>query len=256
MKLTNKTILIVGASSGIGRKVAEILSLGNNNLILTARRESLLADAAKVIEANGSRCLSIATDALNEEGAEAVVQEAVKHFGCIDVALLNIGAGPSFNMSKTSALEVKQNMQLNYDSMVNYLIPVIQQMKKQGNGVIAHTNSLAGFVGLPMQGPYSAAKAAGRILMDSCRIELAELNIKVVSLYPGFVATERVMDDGIPAPFQISETQAANYIIKGLEGKKADVLFPASLKGLITLARILPKPLLSLILKRAIPADY
>lgn len=256
MKLTNKTILIVGASSGIGRKVAEILSLSNNNLILTARRQELLDEAAQVIEANGSRCLAIATDAMDEQKAEAAVQQAVKHFGQIDVALLNIGAGPSFNMSKTSAEDVKQNMQLNYDSMVNYLIPVIQQMKSQGQGIIAHTNSLAGFVGLPMQGPYSAAKAAGRILMDSCRIELADFNISVVSLYPGFVATQRVLDDGIPSPFQISETQAVNYIIKGIEAKKADVLFPASLKCLITLARVLPKPLLSKILKRTIPADY
>lgn len=70
-----------------------------------------------------------------------------------------------------------------------------------------------------MQGPYSAAKAAGRILLDSCRIELSPLNIRVVSLYPGFVATERIAVDGIPHPFQISVEKAADHIVRGMEAE-------------------------------------
>ncbi len=256
MKLSDKTILITGASSGIGRSVAEQLGAQGNNLIITARREGALNDVAKTINDNGGRCLAIATDALDEKGAVVVVKAAVERFGGIDVALFNIGDGPSFNMATTTAAEVKRNMQVNYDSMVNYLVPVIQQMKYQRHGIIAHTNSLAGFLGLPMQGPYSAAKAAGRILLDSCRIELDAFNIKVVSLYPGFVATERVADDGIPAPFEISEEKAAKHMIKGIASEKSDYLFPLSLNMLIRLARVLPKSLLGNILKRSIPEAY
>lgn len=256
MKLNDKTILITGASSGIGRAVAEQLGAQGNNVIITARRQEMLDDVATAITHKGGRCLAIATDALDEEGAEHVVRAAVEYFGDIDVALFNIGDGPSFNMATTTAVEVKQNMQINYDSMVNYLVPVIQQMKQQRHGIIAHTNSLAGFLGLPMQGPYSAAKAAGRILLDSCRIELDVFNIKVVSLYPGFVATERVAEDGIPAPFEISEEKAAQHMIKGIASEKSDYLFPQSLKMLIRLARVLPKPLLGSILKRSIPEAY
>ena len=256
MKLTHKTILITGASSGIGRKVAEQLGAQGNNLIITARRQDVLNDVSSVITKNGGNCLAIATDALDEKGAVVAVKAGVERFGSIDVALFNIGDGPSFNMATTTAAEVKRNMQVNYDSMVNYLVPVIQQMKYQRNGIIAHTNSLAGFLGLPMQGPYSAAKAAGRILLDSCRIELDAFNINVVSLYPGFVATERVAGDGIPAPFEISEEKAAQHMIKGIESGKSDYLFPQSLKMLIRLARVLPKSLLGSILKRSIPEAY
>ncbi len=256
MKLNDKTILITGASSGIGRAVAEQLGAQGNNVIITARRQGMLDDVATSVKNKGGSCLAIATDALDEKGAELVVKAAVERFGDIDVALFNIGDGPSFNMATTTAEDVKRNMQVNYDSMVNYLVPVIQQMKQQQHGIIAHTNSLAGFLGLPMQGPYSAAKAAGRILLDSCRIELDVFNIKVVSLYPGFVATERVADDGIPAPFEISEEKAAQHMIKGIASEKSDYLFPQSLKMLIRLARVLPKSLLGGILKRTIPESY
>lgn len=256
MKLSNKTILITGASSGIGRKTAELLSHENNQIVITARRIELLNDLAATIKSNGSKSLVFACNALDEDSAEDCVQKAVEAFGSIDVALFNIGDGPAFNMAEATAKAVKFNMQVNYDSMVNFLVPVIQHMKTQQNGTIAHTNSLAGFLGLPMQGPYSAAKAAGRILLDSCRIELEQFNIKVVSLYPGFVATDRIKNDGIPHPFEISEERAALEIIKGIEKGKPDHLFPSSLKYLIKLANLLPKAALTQILRKSIPKDY
>ncbi len=86
--------------------------------------------------------------------------------------------------------------------------------------------------------------------MDTCRIELAQWNIKFLSLYPGFVATERVSDDGIPAPFEISEYSAARHIIHAMEKEKQDYLFPFSLRWLIRLARILPKPMVAAISKK------
>jgi NAD(P)-dependent dehydrogenase (short-subunit alcohol dehydrogenase family) len=113
--------------------------------------------------------------------------------------------------------------------------------------LIAHTNSLAGFLGLPQQGPYSAAKAACRILMDTCRIELADDNIRFVSVHPGFVATDRVANDGIPALMEISEQRAAEHVIYAMEKEKRDYLFPFPMRWLIRLARVLPKPVVGYI---------
>jgi short-subunit dehydrogenase len=254
--ISNKTILIAGASSGIGRQVALLLSHHNNRIIVSARRSPALATLCTEIIANGSQAIAITCDALSQQQAHDCVQQAVNTFQTLDIALLNIGDGPVFNMSKASVDEINHNTQLNYGTQINFLVPLIAQMKQQGHGLIAHTNSLAGFLGLPMQGPYSAAKAAGRILMDSCRIELKPFGIKFVSIYPGFVATERVNGDGIPSPFEINEVAAAKHVVRALEKEKADYLFPFMTANLVRLARILPKSLVNKLLAKLIPADY
>ena len=256
MNLTNKTILIAGASSGIGRSVAIQLSKHNNRIIVCARRKEQLDDLANEIIAQGSQALAIPCDALNQEQASNAIKVSIEAFGRIDAALLNIGDGPAFNMSQSSVDEITANMDLNYTTMVNFLVPLIAHMKEQKSGLIAHTNSLAGFLGLPMQGPYSAAKAACRILMDTCRTELKPFGIKFVSAYPGFVATERVAEDGIPAPFEISEQVAAGHIITAMRKEKSDYLFPFVTGSLIRLALILPKPITGFLLSKSVPSDY
>jgi short-subunit dehydrogenase len=92
--------------------------------------------------------------------------------------------------------------------------------------------------------------------MDSCRIELKPFGLKFVSIYPGFVATERVKGDGIPSPFEISEVDAAKHVVRALEKEKADYLFPFMTASLIRLARILPKSLTSKLLEKSVPSDY
>lgn len=256
MQLNDKVFLIVGASSGIGKQVAIQAAAEGAVVIISARRHTLLDDVQLEIQAAGGECLALASDALDEIAAEGLVAQIVERYGRIDIALLNVGDGPAFNMSREPSTAVTTNMRINYDTMANYLSPLIQQMKQQGCGLIAHTNSLAGFIGLPMQGPYSAAKAAARLLMDTCRIELKPFGIKFLSLYPGFVATDRVADDGIPAPFEMTEQQAADHVLYAIKKQKQDYLFPISLRWLIRLARVLPKSCLAWVLKHEIPDDY
>lgn len=147
MKLRHKTILLVGASSGIGRCVALQLAQQDNRLILVARRQAELQQLAQEVEALGSRAQVIVCDATCEEDAARAVAEAIRHHGSIDVALLNVGDGPAFNMATTNATDIRHNMNINYLSLVNFLVPLIAHMKTRQQGLIAHTNSLAGFLG-------------------------------------------------------------------------------------------------------------
>lgn len=256
MHLRNKTVLIAGASSGIGRALALELARRRNRLVLCARREPLLRSLVSEIEALGGEALAVPADGLIEAEAAAVVDAAVERFRRIDVAVLNIGDGPVFNMASITAAEVRDNMRVNYDTLVNFLIPTIEHMKPLRSGTIVHTNSLAGFLGLPMQGPYCAAKAAARILMDTCRIELRKYNLKFVSIHPGFIKTESMRKSEQPMPMALSEHEAVLQMIRAIERGKADYLFPRVYKLLIKLSQVLPKRLVERLLVIDLPEEY
>ncbi|MFF4259596.1 SDR family NAD(P)-dependent oxidoreductase [Streptomyces sp. NPDC001663] len=249
-KITGRTVLIVGASSGIGAEVARQLAPGGNRLVVVARRAPELAGVAEAVRAAGGTCLDITADALDARAAADVVASAVTAFGSVDIALLNAGQGPDMSMDDVSTDDVSRIMALNYDVVVNYLIPLIKQMKRQPHGgLIAHTNSLAGLMGIPRQGPYSAAKAAARTLIDAARVELAPQGIRFTTIHPGFVATDRVGADGLPKPFQISQERAARYVIRALEREPANSHFPWTTATLVRALRILPASMSSLALR-------
>lgn len=242
MKLTGKTILITGASSGLGRELALRLSHGDNDLVITARRENRLRELAEEVEANGSRCLVCPADATDPMRCQAVVDAALEVHRRIDVAILNAGGGKPTNMGETSAGDVLHIMKTNYDTFVNFLLPMIEHMKGH-DSVIAYTGSPAGYFGLPKSGPYSAAKAAGRVLFDTCRIELAGSGIRFVALYPGFTYTEGLDPDDVPIEsLIISRERAGKEMLRAIERGRTHHMFPKRIEWVMWLARMLPEP--------------
>ena len=125
--------------------------------------------------------------------------------------------------------------------------------------MIAHTNSQATWFGIPMQGDYTASKAAVRIFIDTARMELKHFGIKHIRLqtiHPGFVDTEAVRNDGIPAPNEISEEETALYILKGLKKEMRENVFPFGTMIAARFGMILPHSLLTKILLTQTPAEY
>jgi len=261
MKINNQVILITGASSGIGCATALELSGHGNKLILVARRENLLAEAAEQIRANGSECIYFAGDACNKEFAERVVAETVKTYGQIDIAQLGVGIGPPSNTLTSDVDKIMKCMDANYRTFINFWVPVIKQMKTQQNEcMVSHVNSLASYFGIPMQGDYVAAKGAVRLFMETARMELKHFNIshiRLQTIHPGFVDTLACKDDGIPENNLISEQEAAKYIIKGYVKNMNENMFPAATALPVRLARrILPMSLVTKVQLSQCPKEW
>jgi NAD(P)-dependent dehydrogenase (short-subunit alcohol dehydrogenase family) len=195
----------------------------------------------------------LAADAQDAAAAERVVHETVQRLGRIDLVMLNAGGAPALDMRTMGAGQITAYMRSNYDVAVNYLFPVLHQMVRQGGGVVAQTNSLAGFLGVPLQGPYSAAKGALRLLIDACRVEFGGYGIRFVSVYPGFIGTEATANDGMPAPLELSEAQAVDHLVHALRREPMDYLFPLSMRWLVRLSQWLPKRLVTRILRNDVP---
>ncbi len=260
MEYSEKVILITGASSGIGRAVAIALSRYNNSIVITARRKELLESAAERIRKNGSECISYAGDALNPDHADYVISETIKKFGRIDIALLNVGQGPPSNTLTASREKILQCMRTNYDTMINFYCPLIRQMKLQKTRcMIAHMNSQATYFGIPMQGDYTAAKSAARIFLETVRMELKHFGytpIVIQTIHPGFVDTDASRSDGIPAPNQISEEKAAEYVLKGIKEEMRENIFPPGMKYATKFGKVAPYWLLTKVLLSQTPEKY
>ena len=259
MEFKNKLILITGASSGIGRALALSLAPHNTRLILTARRKALLNQVAAQVRMAGSEALCFPGDATDTKYAEKVVHEVARRFGKIDIAILNVGAGPASNTLTASVQGILGIMRTNYDSMINFFVPLMRQMRQQKTpAMITHINSLATYFGLPMQGDYTAAKAAGRIFLETARMELKHFgvkHIKIQTIHPGFVDAGH-SDDGIPAPNQITAEDAAARILKGIQSEKAEYRFPFGTALATRIGRIAPLWLKTKILLAGTPKEY
>ncbi len=254
MNFAGRSVLIVGASSGMGRLVAKQLGAEGAKLALTARRSEKLAELCQEINAAGGESCFFAADAMQEEAAADVVEKTLEKFGVIDTLLLNAGGAPALDMRHMSAGDVKAFMRSNYDIVVNYLFPTLEHMKRRKSGCVVHTNSLAGLIGVPLQGPYCAGKGAAKLLLDTCRLEFAEFGIKFITIYPGFVATEATANDGMPAPNEISEEAGAAHIVKAMKKGKSEYFFPWRMAKLAQLARVLPASIVDRLLKDDVPA--
>jgi NAD(P)-dependent dehydrogenase (short-subunit alcohol dehydrogenase family) len=239
--IRGKTILITGASSGLGRGMAVALSHGDNNLVVTARRAPLLEELKAEVEANGSRCIVVPADATDPAAAQAVLDAGIEAFSSVDIAIINAGGANPVTMGDAALDDVTWPMRVNYDTLVHTLVPAINHMKGRA-GTIAWTGSPAGFFGLPRSGPYSAAKSAGRVLMDTCRIELAGSGIRFVSLYPGFTHTPGLATEEVPfKALIIPQERAVKEMLGAIERGKNHHMFPKRIAWLMVLARMLPE---------------
>ncbi len=240
-KMQAKSILITGASSGIGRALALAYARPGISLSLTGRDRERLQDTASAAQAQGAEAATAQLD-VRDQKAMAQWIGAVDARRPIDLAIANAGITTGLRPGQLAEdpAAVRAIVAINLIGALNTVEPLIAPMCARRRGQIAFIGSIAGIRGLPYAPAYCATKAAIHAYSESLRGRLAASGVKVSLIIPGFVKTP--LNDSITAikPLEIPDAQAAALIKRGIEKERPVVAFPKSLYLLAGLARILP----------------
>jgi short-subunit dehydrogenase len=236
-----RTILITGASSGIGESLAVEYGSRGAHVALLARREDELARVAGLVQARGGRAASIPVDVTRPEAVFAAVKRAESELGGLDMVIANAGVGASGHAARLQWADVARTIDVNVTGAMATLVAAIPIMLAQQHGHLVGVTSLAGKRALPKAGAYSASKAALSTFLETLRLDLRAAGVRVTDVQPGFVDTPIVAKSSMQArPLQWSAERAARVIADRLEGAPAVVSFPWPLVLGTSLLRSLP----------------
>lgn len=192
MNLNNKVIWITGASSGIGEALAFALAKDGAKLILSARREDELkrvADAVHKAVPSSEKPFVLPLDLTDTSTFEQKKNEAIKHFGRVDV-LINNGGVSQRSLAKDTTLEVDRKLfDVNFFGTLGLTKVLLPYFIQQKSGLFVTITSAVGKFGSPWRSGYAASKHALHGYFDSLRAEVYDDNVRVLLVCPGFVVT-------------------------------------------------------------------
>ena len=190
MNLDHKTILITGASQGIGAATARAFAAYPVNLALLARSQPLIGDlAAELNQRPGVQALPIVADVSRREDIEAAVAQTLDAFGQIDILVNNAGVGMSSPVGEIDYEKGHALFDVNFWSALMMTEAVLPSMRERKDGLIINISSIVGRRAMPGISVYCASKFALNAFSESIRVELKPDNVRVVSFYPGVTAT-------------------------------------------------------------------
>ncbi len=245
------TVIITGASSGLGAGLAQEFATRGYAVGILARREAELQAVVQRIEDAGGTAAYRVSDVTDKDGLASAITSLEVELGTCDLLIANAGGGQPMPVSAFNPDVISQMMRVNYDGTVNAIAAVLPSMLERGNGHIAATSSLAAYRGLAPGGPYSAAKAAVSTLMESLSVELRPKGIAVTTIHPGFVRTPGTDDNEHPMPFLMELDDACQTMADGLIRRRREVNFPWTTASLMRAVRLLPRWFFEPLLKRA-----
>jgi NAD(P)-dependent dehydrogenase (short-subunit alcohol dehydrogenase family) len=185
----DRTVLVTGASSGIGREVALAFAAAGANVVLVARRAALLSKVAAEARRLGAATLVCAADVTQPEAVETCFRKAVRRFGSVDVVVNNAGVMIPAPVESLRTADLQRMLDVNLIGALHVMQSAVRRMRKQGRGHIVNVGSLAGRRGFSPLGGYSATKFALVGLTEALRTELVGTRVHVSLVLPGVVDT-------------------------------------------------------------------
>lgn len=233
--------ILVGASSGIGAALAQKLADEGYQIALLGRREDLLnATCARINQKCGeTRALSFVHDVNDFEAVPALFTRIVKELGGLDVLIYNSGILLPVKLKEFDPQKDIEMTRVNYMGALAWLNPAAAYFQGARSGQIVGIGSVAGDRGRVGAPAYNASKAALHTYLEALRNRLTRHGVSVLTVKPGFVATDMIKNNP-RTPMVISPEQAAEGIIKAMRARKQTVYVPGQWGLLMHVIRHIP----------------
>ena len=234
------SIVITGASSGIGEALALDYAAAGVALALSGRDGPRLEAVAAACRAKGAIVDAGRIDVADRaELAAWLTRFDDAH--PVDLVIANAGISIDKDNSSLADFSVlRKTLDVNIGGVINTVEPLVSRMMARGRGQIAVVSSLAGFVGLPYSAAYNASKAAVRVWGESIRYVLKKSGVGVSVICPGFVVSRITAEAPFKMPFMMTAARASRIIRAGLAANKARIAFPIPTKAAIWFGMMLP----------------
>ena len=230
--MSGKTVVVTGASSGIGRAVAIILAKGGARVALVARGAKRLREAEREMSAHGT-VIECACDVADEGGVLRMAQRVDAEFGSVDVLINNAGFAVYGKVESLSAAEIRAHMETNYFGAVHCTKAFLPYMLERGSGKIVNVASVAASFGLPGIAAYCASKFAMLGFSEALRGELHGTGVGVTVVSPIAVRTpffDHESFAGIPrySPISLSPERVARAVVGAIGSRRGEITVPGT----------------------------
>ena len=236
MSENQKKIWITGASSGIGKALAEKFSLEGWKVAISARRKEILDEMAEK-----ENIFSYPLDVTNQNQIKDVFSKIINDFGDLDLCVFSSG---TYDPKLEQEINIKQNqfvMETNFFGVLYCIKSVEKYFKDKKAGHISIVSSIAAYRGLPNSSGYGPSKAALTNLTESLYFDFKKHNVRISLISPGFIKTPLTDKNEFRMPFIKSPEFAAEKMFNGLTKTKSfEIHFPKALTIILKFLRILP----------------
>jgi len=224
MDFSGKVVLITGAGSGIGRKVAIMFAERGAKVAVNDLSEHRGNETVEMIKQEGKTAIFIAGDVSKD--AKQIIEKVVQAFGKIDILVNNAGIVPYGNVEESSEEDFEKTIQINVKGPFLLSKFAIEEMKKQKYGVIVNIASEAGLVGIPRRCVYSVSKAALLGLTRSLAVDYVDFGIRVNAICPGTTYSQGLAErvKASPDPEETMRRMVSRIPMKRL-GKEEEIAF-------------------------------